>query len=128
VSEQSPLILIADDEDDIKMILSMYLETCGLRVLTAYDGLDAIERIKESKPDLVLMDIMMPVLDGVEVTRQIKSAEETRDIPIVMLTAAAQSEMVERALKAGAEEYIAKPFEPDRVKEVIDRILSKKRS
>jgi CheY-like chemotaxis protein len=128
VSEESPLILIADDEDDIKMILGMYLETCGFRVLTAYDGLDAIERIKESKPDLILMDIMMPVLDGVEVTRQIKATEETRDIPIVMLTAAAQSEMVERALKAGAEEYIAKPFEPDRVKEIIDRILSRKRS
>ncbi len=69
MSEESPLILIADDEDDIKMILGMYLETCGFRVVTAYDGLDAIERIKENKPDLILMDIICRFLMVLKVTR-----------------------------------------------------------
>jgi len=121
--EKKPLILLADDEDDIKVVVRMFLEANGYEVLTAYDGLDAVEKIKESKPDLVLMDIMMPVLDGIEVTRQVKAQEETKNIPIVMLTAAAQSGMVERAIQAGAADYIAKPFEPERVQEVIEKLL-----
>lgn len=121
---EKPLILIADDEEDIKIILSMYLENTGFAVETAFDGLDAVERAKESKPDLILMDIMMPIIDGIEVTMKLKGAEETKDIPVVMLTAAAQSAMVDRAMAAGAADYIAKPFEPDHVKEVIDRILA----
>jgi CheY-like chemotaxis protein len=121
--EKKPLILLADDEDDIKVVVRMFLEANGYEVLTAYDGLDAVEKIKESKPDLVLMDIMMPVLDGIEVTRQVKSQKETKHIPIVMLTAAAQSGLVERAIQAGAADYIAKPFEPERVQEVIEKLL-----
>lgn len=121
---EKPLILIADDEEDIKIILSMYLENTGFAVETAFDGLDAIERAKVSKPDLILMDIMMPIIDGIEVTRKLKGAAETKDIPVVMLTAAAQSAMIDRAMTAGAADYIAKPFEPDHVKEVIERILA----
>ncbi len=116
-------ILLADDEEDIKTIVKMFLETNGYEVVTAFDGLDAIEKVKESKPDLVLMDIMMPVIDGIEVTRQLKADEATRDIPIVMLTAAAKSAMVEQALQAGAVDYIAKPFDPERLTEVIANIL-----
>lgn len=116
-------VLLADDEDDIKLIIQMFLETSGYEVITAYDGLDAIEKAKETKPDLILMDIMMPVIDGIEVTRQIKSLEETKHIPVVMLTAAAQSAMVERAMKAGASDYISKPFEPENLKNVVDQIL-----
>jgi two-component system alkaline phosphatase synthesis response regulator PhoP/two-component system response regulator VicR len=117
-------ILLADDEEDIKVIVQMYLETIGYDVVTAFDGLDAVEKAKEIKPDLILMDIMMPVIDGIEVTRQLKSQDETRDIPVVMLTAAAQSTMVDRAMKAGAADYISKPFEPDALKTVIDGILN----
>lgn len=124
MSDTKPLILLADDEEDIKTILSMYLENSGYDVETAYDGLDAMERIKERKPDLILMDIMMPVLDGIEVTRQIKEQEEFRDIPVVMLTAAAHSSMVQRAMDAGARDYISKPFDPEKVNEIIQKILS----
>lgn len=116
-------VLLADDEEDIKLVIQMYLETSGYEVVTAYDGLDAIEKAKETKPDLILMDIMMPVIDGIEVTRQIKSLEETKHIPVVMLTAAAQSAMVERAMKAGASDYISKPFEPENLKNIVDQIL-----
>jgi two-component system, cell cycle response regulator DivK len=124
MTEEKKLILVADDEEDIQVILTMYLENIGYEVATAFDGLDAIERIKERKPALVLMDIMMPVIDGIEVTKRLKADEETKDIPIVILTAAAQSSTAEKAMSAGADEYIAKPFEPDNVKAVIDKILN----
>jgi len=116
-------ILVADDEEDIKMVLQMYLENCGFEVVTAFDGLDAVSKIQETQPDLILMDIMMPVIDGIEVTRQIKSSEDTKGIPVVMLTAAAQSTMVEKAMAAGASDYIAKPFEPETVLATIQKIL-----
>lgn len=116
-------ILVADDEEDIKMVLQMYLENNGYEVVTAFDGLDAVSKIRDERPDLVLMDIMMPVIDGVEVTRQIKADETTKDIPVIMLTAAAQSSMVEKAMEAGACEYIAKPFEPEHVQQAIEKIL-----
>lgn len=124
MSERKPLVLIADDEEDIKVILSMYLENSGYEVATAYDGLNAVELVGELKPDVILMDIMMPVINGIEVTKQLKAKEETKDIPVIMLTAAAQSGMVEKALAAGACDYISKPFEPRDVKAVIDRVLN----
>lgn len=125
MTDDKALVMIADDEEDIKIILSMYLENMGYDIVTAYDGLDALACAKERKPDIILMDIMMPVLDGIEVTRQIKASEELKDIPVVMLTAAAHSGMVEKAMAAGAEDYIAKPFEPEKVHEVIQNILNK---
>lgn len=124
MTDKKPLILIADDEEDIKMLLSMYLENSGFDVVTAFDGLDTLARVKESNPDLILMDIMMPIIDGIEVTRRIKADEETAHIPVVMLTAAVKTNMVDKAMAAGAADYISKPFEPDRVKEIIDSILS----
>ena len=123
MTEAKRKILLADDEEDIKVIVQLYLENNGYEVITAFDGLDAVEKTKEMKPDLILMDIMMPIIDGVEVTRQLKSLEETKDIPVVMLTAAAQSAMVERAIKAGAADYISKPFDPEHLKSVIEEIL-----
>lgn len=123
MTEKKPLILVADDEEDIKVILKVYLESTGFEVVTAYDGLDATAVAREKKPDLILMDIMMPVIDGIEVTKQLKADAATRDIPVVMLSAAAQSGMIEKAMEAGAADYISKPFEPDKVKEVIEEIL-----
>lgn len=124
MNKDKTLVLIADDEEDIKIILSMYLENMGYDIVTAYDGLDALETIKERKPDIILMDIMMPTLDGIEVVRQIKAIDSLKDIPVIMLTAAAHSSMVEKAMAAGAEDYIAKPFEPEKVHEVIQHILN----
>jgi CheY-like chemotaxis protein len=122
---KKPVILVADDEEDIKEILKMFLEGCGYEVVTAFDGLDAIQRVEESRPALILMDIMMPVLDGIAVTKQLKASGKTREIPIVMLTAAAQSAMVQRAMEAGASAYISKPFEPDQVREIIEKTIGK---
>ncbi len=125
MSDKKPLILIADDEEDIKMILAMYLENNGFEVITAFDGLSAVEQAKENKPDAILMDIMMPIIDGIEVTKQLKNLAETKDIPVVMLSAAAQSDKMEKAMKAGASDYISKPFEPDEVMQILNRVLKK---
>ncbi len=123
MTETKVTILLADDEEDIKIVVRMFLESSGYEVVTAYDGLDAVEKIRDCKPDLILMDIMMPVMDGIEVTRQIKERDETKDIPVVMLTAAAQSTMVERAMQAGAADYLSKPFEPEHMLEIIKKHL-----
>jgi CheY-like chemotaxis protein len=122
--DKKPLILVADDEEDIKIVLEMYLETVGCEVVTSYDGLDAVEKVKERKPDLVLMDIMMPIIDGIEAVKQIKAIPECKDLPIIMLSAAAQSNMIKRAMEAGATDYISKPFEPDMVYAVVKKFLN----
>jgi len=123
MTDKQPVVLVADDEEDIKVVLRMFLEAVGYEVVTAFDGLDALEQIKSAKPDVVLMDIMMPVIDGIEVVRQMKATPGIRDIPVVMLTAAAQSDMVERAIQAGAADYIVKPFEPETVQRAIEKVL-----
>jgi CheY-like chemotaxis protein len=123
MADTNPVVLVADDEEDIKVILRMFLETVGYEVLTAFDGLDALEQIKAAKPSVVLMDIMMPVIDGIEVVRQMKANPAIRDIPVIMLTAAAQSDMVEKAIQAGAADYIVKPFEPETVHKAIEKVL-----
>ncbi|MFP4379308.1 MAG: PleD family two-component system response regulator [Candidatus Sumerlaeia bacterium] len=126
MSEKKPVIMVADDEEDIKSVLEMFLEAAGYDVVSAYDGLDAIEKIRESKPDLVLMDIMMPLIDGIEVVRQMKADDAIKDIPVIMLTAAAKSDMVDKAIQAGAVDYIQKPFEPEQVQGVIEKTLMSK--
>src|SRR5438128_640445 len=116
-------VLLADDEEDIKAIVKLYLESRGYEVITAFDGLDAISLAETSKPDIILLDVMMPVMDGFEVARKLKSNPKTHDIPIVMLSAASTSESIRRGLEAGARDYIVKPFEPQKLEEMIAGIL-----
>ncbi len=118
-------ILLADDEEDIKTVVAMFLEAQGYEVVTAFDGLDALEKVRTEKPDLILLDIMMPVLDGFEVCRRLKENEETAKIPILILSAAAHVESVNRGLKAGAKDYIVKPFEPEKLVEKIEQFIGK---
>lgn len=116
-------ILIADDEEDIKMVVKLFLESKGYETVTAFDGLDTIDRVKEEMPDLILLDIMMPIIDGFEVCKRLKADPELTDIPIVMLSAASQSESRQRGLDAGAVDYIVKPFEPALLESVIQDVL-----
>lgn len=118
-------ILLADDEEDIKTVVRMFLEAQGFKVITAFDGLDALDKARLEKPDLILLDIMMPVLDGFEVCKRLKEGKHTADIPVLMLSAAAHIDSVNRGLEVGAEDYIIKPFEPEKLQEKITQILSK---
>ncbi len=116
-------ILLADDEEDIKTVIKLYLESKGYDVVTSYDGLDTLDKVKAEKPDLILLDIMMPVINGFEVCKQLKADENTSHIPIVMLSAASHADSVERAIEAGALDYIMKPFEPPRIEAILKKIL-----
>jgi two-component system alkaline phosphatase synthesis response regulator PhoP len=117
-------ILLADDEEDIKTVVSMFLESQGYQVTTAFDGLDALEKARAELPDLIILDIMMPVLDGYEVCKQLKEDERTADIPVLILSAAAHIESVNRGLKAGAVDYIVKPFEPEKLRAKIEEVFT----
>jgi DNA-binding response OmpR family regulator len=116
-------VLLADDEEDIKTVVRLYLESRGFEVLTAFDGLDAISTAELAQPDIILLDVMMPVMDGFEVARKLKANEKTRGIPIVMLSAASHAESIKKGLEAGARDYLVKPFEPSKLEELIHSVL-----
>ncbi len=117
-------VLIAEDEEDVRDVMEMFLDSQGYEVETAYDGLDALDRIRTWGPDVVLMDIMMPVMDGIEVCRQVKADEATKNIPIIMVSAAAKREKEAEAREAGANGYILKPYEPAELTEIIEKCMA----
>jgi DNA-binding response OmpR family regulator len=105
-------ILAVDDEPHILKLVSFSLKARGFEVIEATDGLSAIEVAEREQPDLVLMDVMMPALDGYEACRRIKANPKTAHIPVVMLTAKTQVAEQKSGLDAGALDYICKPFTP----------------
>ncbi|HEX7119790.1 MAG TPA: response regulator [Longimicrobiales bacterium] len=121
--EPTKKILIVEDNEDNLMVYRTILEHVGYGVLEARDGEEGIARASESHPDLILMDISIPKIDGWEATRRLKEAEGTRDIPIIALTAHALEEDREKALSVGCDGYLAKPVEPRRVVEEVERYV-----
>jgi len=117
-----PLVLVADDEPRITKLVSIALSEEGFRVVTATGGEDALAKAEEVRPDIVLLDIVMPDLDGIEVMRQLR---EQRPVPVILLTAKGATADKAKGLDLGADDYIAKPFHPDelaaRVRAVIRR-------
>ena len=107
-----PLALIADDDPDILMLIALTLERDGYEVVTATNGLDALESALDRVPHLVVLDLMMPGIDGCEVTRRLRAEEATRDVPILIVTAFAEEAQAAMALAAGADAYVRKPFSP----------------
>jgi CheY-like chemotaxis protein len=107
-----PLALIADDDADILMLISLTLERDGYEVVTAKNGLAALESASDRVPHLVVLDLMMPGIDGCEVTRRLREREATRDVPIMIVTAFAEESQAAKALAAGADAYLRKPFAP----------------
>ena len=118
-------IMLADDEEDIKVVMQLFLESKGYDIVTAFDGLDTIERAKQELPDLILLDVMMPVIDGFEVCKRLKADPATFGIPIIMVSAAGQAESRQKGLDAGAVDYVVKPFEPEQLIERIQATLKK---
>ena len=105
-----PTILVVEDEAPLLTLLRYNLEKGGFRVEEAADGQEALLRLSEAKPDLVLLDWMLPALSGLEVCRQIRRRPATRDLPVIMVTARTEDQDAVRALDTGADDYIAKPF------------------
>ncbi|MFS8636675.1 MAG: response regulator [Gemmatimonadota bacterium] len=121
--EKTKTILIVEDNEDNLMVYRTILEHVGYDVIEARDGEEGIARAREKHPDLILMDISIPRIDGWEATRRLKENEETRDIPIIALTAHALEEDREKALRVGCDGYLAKPVEPRRVVEEVKRYV-----
>jgi DNA-binding response OmpR family regulator len=116
------LILVADDDDDVRELVVFRLERAGYRVLTASDGEQAVALALERRPDLCLLDVMMPGLDGYEVTRRLRAGGLGE--PVLLLTASVQEAAVAEGLEAGADDYLKKPFAPQdllfRVQSALD--------
>ena len=116
-------ILVADDDPDILSIVSMSLETQGYTVYKAVNGREAVDLAKQHHPDLVLMDMMMPIVSGYEAVIELKADAATRDITIVGLSAKAMATDMERATDVGIDGYITKPFRIAQVLTVVESYL-----
>lgn len=120
---QKKKILVVDDEPYIVRVVQANLMVEGYEVVAAYDGLEALQRLQEEKPDLVLLDVMMPEMDGWAVLERIRSNPETENLPVIMLTALAQDTDIERGTLLGCDVYITKPFEPRDLVNAVRRML-----
>lgn len=116
-------IVLAEDEPQIARLTSFKLEKEGFEVIWEKDGGAALESIKNNHPDLVLLDIMMPVMNGYQVLKKMKEDDDIKNIPVIMLTAKGQERDVVKGIEMGAEDYIVKPFRPAELTARIKKIL-----
>jgi DNA-binding response OmpR family regulator len=121
-----PVVLAADDDEDVLELVTFRLERSGYTVLQAHDGEEAWELARDARPDLAVLDVLMPKLDGFELTRRIRADEATRRIPIILLTARAQDADVQQGFDAGADDYIRKPFSPQELRARVQAILGRR--
>ncbi len=126
LKNRSLTVLIVEDDAELREILQAEFELEGLTALTATNGSEAVTAARELKPDLILMDLMMPLMDGIEATKIVKGNEETKHIPIIMLTAAGNKEDIVAGLEAGAIDYITKPFFMPELKSRLRSVLQHK--
>jgi two-component system alkaline phosphatase synthesis response regulator PhoP len=129
LSPSAKKILIVEDEHDILQLVKLYLEKDGFRTVSAKTGMEGLQQVKQEKPDLVVLDLMLPEIDGIEVCTRLRSAPETAMLPIIMLTAKAEEADTIIGLELGADDYVIKPFSPKtlvaRIKALFRRLERK---
>jgi DNA-binding response OmpR family regulator len=125
-SDGQPVILAADDDPDIRELVAFRLERSGYTVLQAADGEEALALALKHTPDLAVLDVMMPKMDGFEVVRRLRAEETTKHMPIIMLTARAQDSDVEEGFESGADDYLRKPFSPQELRARVQAILGRR--
>jgi len=116
-------ILAVDDEKHIVRLVQVNLERAGYTVVTANDGKEALQKVSDENPDLVVLDVMMPYMDGFEVLQNLRRNPSTRDIPVIMLTAKAQDADVFKGWQSGVDCYLTKPFNPMELLSFVKRIF-----
>lgn len=116
-----PVLLVADDDEDILMLVQLRLSRSGFEVVVARDGEEALRLVREHRPDLVVLDVMMPKVTGIDVVRALRADPETVDVPVILLTARSSETDVEEGIAAGADDYVVKPFSPQ---ELVARVQS----
>ena len=117
-------ILLVEDFDDTRLMMKLWLQKKGYRVIEAENGEQAVELAQREQPDLIIMDMMMPGLGGLDATRQIREYQSLRQTPIVAVSAYGADEYRDRALDAGCNEYVPTPFEPEALSRLIERLLA----
>jgi two-component system alkaline phosphatase synthesis response regulator PhoP len=121
-------VLVVDDEAYILNILDFSLDSEGFRVITAANGEEALRKATDERPDLVILDVMMPKIDGFEVCRALKAKKETQSIPIILLTAKDREADRQKGDEVGADLYMTKPFSPARLIAAVQELLGSKQS
>jgi two-component system, cell cycle response regulator DivK len=124
IDTPGPLVLVVEDYQDAREMYAAYLQFSGFRVAEATNGVEAIEKTLELMPDIILMDLALPKMDGWEATRRLKMDERTRDIPVVALTGHALAGHAEGARQAGCDSFVTKPCLPDALVAEIQRMLA----
>lgn len=124
MTEKKSRILIAEDFEENRTALTLILKYAGFDVIEVEDGRKAIEAVRLEEPDLVLMDVTLPVMDGLQATREIRSDEKFERLPIIILSAHDNDEIRREAAEAGGSEYLSKPFEVAELKKLIEGCLS----
>jgi CheY-like chemotaxis protein len=119
-----PRVLVVDDYPDAREMYGEYLEYCGFDVVEASNGMEALQRAIETKPDIILMDLSLPVMDGWEATRRLKADKRTRKIPVVALTGHALAGISEGAKRAGCDAFVTKPCLPEDLVKEIRKVLN----
>jgi DNA-binding response OmpR family regulator len=122
----TPLVLIADDDPDLRTLVTYRLERSGYAVIAAADGAVAEELALARTPALCILDVMMPKIDGYELTRRLREHETTQRIPVILLTARSQESDVQRGFEAGADDYIKKPFSPEELRARVQAVLGRR--
>ncbi len=120
---QKKRILVIDDEVDLVNLLAMRLEAEGYEVMSAFDGQAGLDMVREERPDLILLDVMMPIMDGYQVCRFLKFDEELKNIPVIMLTARVQEKDKDIGRSVGADDYLTKPFDLNELSQRIRAYL-----
>jgi DNA-binding response OmpR family regulator len=121
-----PLVLVADDDADILALVAFRLERAGYEVAKARDGEEAVQTALERQPDLAILDVMMPRLDGYEATRRLREHSETSRMPIILLTARVQETDIARGFEVGADDYVKKPFSPQELGARVQAVLGRR--
>ena len=116
-------ILVVEDHPDLSNITTLQLERLGFAVISVNNGMEGVEKAIEEKPQLILMDIRMPGMDGREATRKIRSNPETKDIPILATTVLFRESELNECIEAGCNDYIVKPFTPKQLASLIEKLL-----
>ena len=125
-AREQPVVLAADDDEDILELITFRLERSGYAVVQARNGEEAWNLAQAELPDLAVLDVMMPKLDGFELTRRLRAHDATSRLPIILLTARAQDADVQQGFDAGADDYIRKPFSPQELRARVQAILGRR--
>jgi len=123
MAPQKKRVLVVDDETDVTDLLMQTLQSDDIEVATAFDGLSAIEALPELQPDLIVLDVMMPIYDGFQICRKIKANPATEGTKVLLFTAASDQYVIEHILEAGADDYVTKPIDALGIEKKIREML-----